>query len=365
MTHTVGYAATGPHSKLKPYEFERSVPKANEVEIEILNCGICHSDVHQARNEWHNTIFPCMPGHEIVGKVVAAGSAVKKFSVGDRVGVGCLIDSCQECSACMEGLEQLCERGCLATYNGNMKTPTKENNTFGGYSSRIVVRDDYVLSIPDSLSSAEAAPILCAGVTTYSPMKRWGVGPGKKVGVIGLGGLGQMAVKIAKAMGAEVTVITTSPKKHEDALLLGASRVILSESDEQMKSGEGTLDFILSTIPESHNANIYFPLLRHDGVLTIVGCIAPLLVPTDISKMIMERKTLATSLIGGIRETQEVLDFCAKHSIKPNIKVVPIDFVNSAFDDLADGRVDFRYVIDMSSMQQKHQAKGIFERLLS
>jgi uncharacterized zinc-type alcohol dehydrogenase-like protein len=363
MINAIGYAAKSSRDALKPYEFVRKDPAANEVQITISHCGICHSDVHQARNEWMNTVYPCMPGHEIVGTVAMIGSAVDKFKVGDLVGVGCIIDSCKECNSCLESLEQYCERGALATYNGNMQNPSKENNTFGGYSNTIVVREDFVLKIPENLDVASAGPILCAGVTTYSPLKYWKVGPEHKVGIIGLGGLGHMAVKIAVAMGAEVTVITTSKSKREDALSLGAKHTILSDSSDEMKKAEKSLDFILSTIPESHDVNPYLTLLKRDGVLTIVGCLAPLSKPIDMSPMLMGRKTLSTSLIGGIAETQEVLDFCSAHNISPNTKLIAVDQINEAFDEIDAGKVDYRYVIDMATLQGKHEDKSILGRL--
>lgn len=363
MIDAIGYAAKSSRDALKPHEFTRKDPAVNEVQIAISHCGICHSDVHQARNEWMNTVYPCMPGHEIVGTVEKIGSGVSKFKVGDSVGVGCLIDSCHECSACKEGLEQLCEKGALATYNGNMKTPTKENNTFGGYSNTIVVREDFVLRIPSNLDIAQVSPILCAGITTYSPLKRWNVGPQHKVGIIGLGGLGHMAVKLAVAMGAEVTVITTSKNKREDALSLGAKHTILSDSSDEMKKSENSLDFILSTIPESHDVNPYLTLLKRDGILTIVGCLTPLAKPLEMSPMLMGRKTLSTSLIGGIAETQEVLDFCSKHNILPNTKLISVDQINEAFDEIDAGKIDYRYVLDMATIQGKHEEKSLLGRL--
>lgn len=363
MINAIGYATKSAHASLKPYEFTREEPAINEVQIAISHCGICHSDVHQARNEWKNTVYPCMPGHEIIGTVEKIGSNVKKFKVGDTVGVGCMVDSCHECSACKEGLEQYCEKGFLATYNGNMRNPTKENNTFGGYSNGIVVREDFVLSIPQNIDPSDAGPILCAGVTTYSPLKHWKVGKGHKVGIVGLGGLGHMAVKIANAMGAEVTVISTSEDKREDAMTMGAKHMILSSDDAEMKSNESSLDFILSTIPQPHDVNPYTMLLKRDGVITIVGCIAPLTKPIDLSKMITDRRTLSTSLIGGIAETQEVLDFCSEHSIVPNTKLIPVDRINDAFDEIDRGEIDFRYVIDMSTIQAKHEEKSLAGKL--
>ncbi|MBC7660708.1 MAG: NAD(P)-dependent alcohol dehydrogenase [Chitinophagaceae bacterium] len=365
MIQAIGYATKSAHAALKPYEFTRPDPKANEVQIKITHCGICHSDVHQARNEWNNTLYPCMPGHEIIGRVEKTGSAVKKFKTGDIVGVGCMVDSCKECPSCKEGLEQYCEseKGFLATYNGNQRMPSPENHTYGGYSNLIVVREDFVLTIPQNLDPAAAGPILCAGVTTYSPLRHWGVKSGHKVGIIGLGGLGHMAVKLAKAMGAEVSVITTSKEKREDALALGAKEVILSDDNADMKKHKSSFDFILSTIPQPHDVNPYAELLKRDGVITIVGCIAPLTKPLDMSKLLMDRRSLGTSLIGGIKETQEVLDFCSKHNIQPNTRLVSVDKINEAFDEIDAGKIDFRYVIDMATLAEKHEDKSILGKI--
>jgi uncharacterized zinc-type alcohol dehydrogenase-like protein len=364
MVKIIGYAANNSHADLKPMNIERSEPANNEVEITILYCGVCHSDIHQARNEWKNTVYPCMPGHEIVGRVNRVGANVTKYKVNDLVGVGCMVDSCHQCESCQEGLEQYCKNGFLATYNGNMRTPKKENLTYGGFSSLIVVREDFVLKIPENLEPAAAAPLMCAGVTTFSPMRHWKVGKGTRVGIIGLGGLGHMAIKLAIALGAQVTLITTSENKVEDAHGLGAKNVIISANDEEMKKNKDTLDFILSTIPQSHDVNPYMSLLRRDGVLTIVGCIAPLKNALDLGKMIPDRKTLSSSLIGGIAETQEVLDFCGKHNIVSNIQIIPIDKINEAFKEIDAGHVDFRYVIDMSTLANKTPEKTLMEKIL-
>jgi alcohol dehydrogenase (NADP+) len=363
MVKIVGYAAKHSFSSLKPFSIERSEPTENEIQIEILFCGVCHSDVHQVRNEWHNTVYPCMPGHEIVGRVTKVGRKVTKFKLGDIAGVGCMVDSCHHCESCKEGLEQYCDNGFLGTYNGNMRTPSKDNLTFGGYSSAIVVREDFVLKIPANLDPASAAPLMCAGITTYSPMRHWKVGKNTKVGIIGLRGLGHMAVKLAVAMGADVTVITEKKEKAAHAKRLGAKNVIISTDKKEMESNSKTLDFILSTIPQTHDANPYIALLKRDGVLTIVGCIAPLKSALDLSKMIPDRKSLGTSLIGGIAETQEVLDFCSIHNIAPDIKIISIDQINDAFEQLNKGEIDFRYVIDMSSLKGKQEEKGILEML--
>ncbi len=365
MTQILGYAAHGAHSELKAMHIHRAPAAPNEVEIEILYCGVCHSDVHQAKNEWKNTIYPCMPGHEIVGRVRAVGADVAKFQIGDLVGVGCMVDSCHHCEACEEGLEQYCEEGFLATYNGNMRKPTEQNHTYGGYSESMNVREDFVLRIPDALDPRSAGPILCAGVTTYSPLKHWGVGPGSKVGVVGLGGLGHMAIKIAKALGAEVTAVTSSPEKVEDARKFGATHVILSTDEGAMKQHARSLDFILNIIPQPHDVNPFMPLLKRDGTLTVVGCIAPLTKPLDLSTVLIDRKSLGTSLIGSIAETQEVLDFCATHQIAPTIEVIDIDQINQAFETLDKGEMGHRYVIDMASLQGKKAEKpGIVDKVL-
>lgn len=350
----IGYAAAHSFSDLEPFEFELAAPKANEVQIKIEFCGVCHSDVHQIKNEWKNTLYPCLPGHEIIGHITQVGEAVSKYKVGDRVGVGCMVDSCHVCPSCQQGLEQYCEseQGFLATYNSYQRKPSKERHTFGGYSNTMVVREDFVLRIPDALDSASAAPLLCAGVTTFSPLKHWKVGPGSQVGVIGLGGLGQMAVKIAKALGADVTVITTSKEKAQTALSLGAHKVVLSTDEQDMRDNANSLEFILSTIPQPHDANVYFPLLKRDGVLTIVGCIAPLKAPLDLSKILIDRKSLGTSLIGGIAETQQVLEFCAEHGIRSDIELISVDELNEAVDRIDSGEIPFRYVIDMATLPE-------------
>jgi alcohol dehydrogenase (NADP+) len=304
-----------------------------------------------------------MPGHEIIGRIVAKGSAVTKFKVGDLAGVGCMVDSCHECASCREGLEQYCEKGFLATYNGNQRTPSEENHTYGGYSESIVVRDDFVLRIPANLEPSAAAPLLCAGVTTYSPMRHWKVGQGTNVGIVGFGGLGQMAVKLARALGSTVTVLTTHPEKKSDALKLGAARVIVSSDAAEMKRSARTLDFILSTIPQPHDANRFMPLLKRDGTYTVVGCIAPLKTPLDLSQMLIDRKSLGTSLIGGIAETQEVLDFCGKHNIVSEIKIISIDQLNDAFKQIDKGELDFRYVIDMSTLRGKTEDDSLASKV--
>ena len=370
MIAATGYAANHSFSKLKPIAIERDEPGANDVLIDVDYCGVCHSDIHQVKNEWSNTVYPCMPGHEIVGRVARVGALVTRHAVGDVVGVGCMIDSCRSCEPCTSGDEQYCEgpNGWLATYNGpflpKSKAATSDNmygrdNTFGGYSDKIVVRDDFVLKIPAGLSPAGAAPIACAGVTTYSPMKHWGVKAGDRVGVIGLGGLGHMAVKIARAMGAEVTVFTTSKDKRAEAERLGATHVEM-ETDakkamEQAAALPGRFDLILSTVPEKHDVNPYVVLLKRDATLVIVGALEPM-APVNNQQIAFHRRSVAGSLIGSIAETQEVLDFCAKHGIEPDIEIIPIQEINAAYKRVEDGEVHFRYVIDMASIAEDREA---------
>jgi uncharacterized zinc-type alcohol dehydrogenase-like protein len=349
-----GYGAKGSFfSKLHRMDFERQAPKEDEVLIDILYCGVCHSDLHQVKNDWGNTIYPCVPGHEIIGRIIATGGRVQKFKEGDIVGVGCMIDSCGACTSCEEGLEQYCEgpRGWTATYNGPMKPDG--TNTFGGYSNNLVVKESFVLRIPDSLDVKRAAPILCAGITTYSPLRHWKVGHGDKVAVVGLGGLGHMGVKLAKAMGAEVTVITTSKEKKKEAEELGADEVLFSEDENAMGAKELHFNFILITIPDPFDINPYIMLLKRDGALVTVGMLGNYKKGTDNSEVAFHRRTVSGSLIGGIAETQEVLDFCAQHSIQPDVEVIKIQDINDAFERMQKGEVRFRYVIDMQSLKEE------------
>lgn len=362
MPKSIGYAAKHSFSRLKPMEFEREDAKADEVEIEILYCGVCHSDIHQVKNEWSNTVYPCMPGHEIVGRVTKVGSSVTRHAVGDLVGVGCLIDSCGKCEPCTHDEENYCEspNGPLATYNGPMVAESEagtniygRDNTFGGYSNNVVVREDFVLKIPAGLKPEEAAPILCAGVTTYSPLRHWKVKAGDKVGVVGLGGLGHMAVKLARGLGAQVTVFTTSKDKQDDARKLGAD-VVLETDKDALKALERSFDFILSTVPEKHDINPFVALLKRDSTLCIVGALEPM-AGVDNSQAAFHRRSVAGSLIGGIAETQEVLDFCADKGIAPEIQIIPIQDINKAFSRVEKGDVRFRYVIDMASLRQEQE----------
>ncbi len=354
MSHAIGYAAKDSASPLALIRFERAEPKENEIEIDILYCGVCHSDLHQARNEWKNTIYPCLPGHEIIGRVSRVGAGVRRFKAGDLAGVGCMVDSCQTCPNCEEGLEQYCDKGATLTYNGPM-TPDG-SNTFGGYANLIVLREDFALHIPEKLDPRSAAPLLCAGITTYSPLRHWKIGKGHKVGVIGLGGLGHMAIQFASAMGAEVTLITTSPGKEHDAKKLGAKDALLSNDKEAMKKQAGRFDYILNTIPNEHDVMPYIALLKRDGMLTIVGCVVPLSSAPDMSQFIFKRRSLSGSLIGGIAETQEMLDFCAEKNIKPLIEMIPIQQINEAYDRMVKGDVHYRFVIDMASLKEEMKA---------
>ncbi|MEK2689643.1 NAD(P)-dependent alcohol dehydrogenase [Bdellovibrio sp. GT3] len=346
MIKAKAFAAPSAKAPLAPFSFERRELRDNDVHIEIHYCGVCHSDVHQVRDEWGKGMFPMVPGHEIVGKVTAVGSKVKKFNVGDLAGVGCMVDSCLDCASCKEGLEQFCERGFVGTYNSKEKDGTP---TFGGYSTSIVTREEFCLSIPKNLDLAAAAPLLCAGITTYSPLRHWNVTKGQKVGVVGLGGLGHMAVKLANAMGANVAVFTTSPSKVDDAKRLGAHEVIISKDMEQMKAHMGSFDFIIDTVSAPHDYNLYLSMLRRDGNMVLVGL--PDTPPTlAAGALIMGRRKLGGSLIGGIQETQEMLDFCAKHGIVSDIEMIPAQKINEAYERMIKSDVKYRFVIDMKSL---------------
>ena len=333
---------------LKLLSIPRREVTPHDVEIEILFCGICHSDLHTARNEWHGTVYPAVLGHEIVGKVTRVGAEVSKFNAGDLAGVGCMVDSCRTCPSCREGLEQYCDKGNIQTYNGADRHLGMQ--TFGGYSENIVVDEHFALRIPGNLDLAATAPLLCAGITTYSPLKHWGIGPGKKVGVVGIGGLGHMGVKLAKAMGADVVVFTTSTAKISDAERLGADEVVLSTDAGQMKQQQNSLDFILDTVSASHDINAYLSLLKRDGTLTLVGAPEHPL-PVAAFSVIPARKSLAGSTIGGIAETQEMLDFCGKHGITSDIELIDIQQINEAYERLLRGDVHYRFVIDMASLK--------------
>ncbi|MFT3990221.1 MAG: NAD(P)-dependent alcohol dehydrogenase [Luteolibacter sp.] len=348
MTPALGYASKSATDSLKPFNFERRDPTARDVEIEILFCGVCHSDLHQARNEWQNTVFPCVPGHEIVGRVTRVGSYVSKFKVGDLAAVGCMVDSCQECPNCKAHLEQFCEKGATFTYNGADKHTG--GHTFGGYSNSIVVDESFVLKVPEHLDLAATAPLLCAGITTYSPIKRWGIKKGDKVGIVGLGGLGHMALKFAHAFGAHTVLFTTSPGKTEDAKRLGADEVVISRNPEEMKQHIGSFDFIIDAVSADHDINAYLELLKLDGTLTLVGAPEKPL-PVSSFNLIFGRKILTGSLIGGIRETQEMLDFCGEHNITSDIEMIDIQNIEKAYARLLKSDVKYRFVIDMKSLK--------------
>jgi len=346
---TKSYAANAATSPLAPFSFDRRDPGERDVQIEILFCGVCHSDVHTVRNEWHGTTYPCVPGHEIIGRVIKVGAKVEKFKAGDIAGVGCLVDSCRVCESCKDDLEQFCEKGAIFTYN----SPDKHNGglTYGGYSESIVVDEAFVLQVPKNLDLAATAPLLCAGITTYSPLRHHGVTPGQKVGVVGLGGLGHMGVKLAKAMGAHVVVFTTSLNKVEDALRLGADEVVHSKDEAAMKKHLNSCHFILDTVAAKHDINAYLVILRRDGNLTQVGVPSePLAV--DVSNLIFGRRNFSGSLIGGLKETQEMLDFCGQHNITSDIELIPIQKINEAYDRLVKSDVKYRFVIDMASLKQ-------------
>ena len=358
MTFTTrAYGATGTilvGKHLEEMEVEREQPKDDEVTIEVLYCGVCHSDIHQVENDWKNTIYPCVPGHEIIGRITETGAALTDFKTGDIVGVGCMIDSCQHCKPCADGEEQFCQGsvGPTMTYNGYFKPADKKFNTFGGYSTHIVANKKFLLRIPEKLDIAAAAPILCAGVTTYSPLKHWNVKAGDKVGIVGIGGLGHMAVMLAKAMGAKVTAITTKEEKRKAALALGADDVLVSEDKDEMKAYETMFDFILVTIPDPFDINPYICLLNVRGSLVTVGLLGPYKVPTNNMEVAKLGRSIGGSLIGGIRETQEVLDFCAEHNILPQVQMINIEDINDAFDKVKNEEVRFRYVIDMKSLKE-------------
>ena len=348
MFACTGYAAQAADAKLAPFSFERRDPGPRDIQIDILFCGVCHSDIHTARSEWGPSLYPVVPGHEIVGRVAAIGAEVDGFKVGDLAAVGCMVDSCQDCSNCRDGLEQYCENGFTGTYNSpDRKTPGL--HTFGGYTRTIVVDRNFVLRVPESLDLAAVAPLLCAGITTYSPLRHWKVGSGTVVGIVGLGGLGHMGLKLARAMGAEVTLFTTSPGKAEDARRLGASHVVLSRDPEAMAAQHGRFDFILDCVSAQHDINAYLQLLRRDGALVQVGAPSDPL-PVAVFSLIMGRRTFAGSLIGGIAETQEMLDFCAEHGIVSDIEIIPMDRINEAYDRVLASDVKYRFVIDMASL---------------
>jgi uncharacterized zinc-type alcohol dehydrogenase-like protein len=345
---TKAYAVTSPTSPVAPFSFERREPRERDVVLEISHCGVCHSDLHQARNEWNTSIYPMVPGHEIVGKVTRVGAKVTKFAAGDTAAVGCMIDSCRTCASCKAGLEQYCEVGFVGTYNAYEKG-TKDI-AFGGYAERIVVDEAFALKVSPRLDPARVAPLLCAGITTYSPLRHWKVGRGQRIGVVGLGGLGHMAVKFGKAFGAEVVVFTTSPGKKNDALALGAHEVVVSKDATAMAAQAGRFDFVLDTVSAPHDYNATVELLKRDGALAIVG--APP-TPAEILGfgLIMKRRSIGGSLIGGIAETQEMLDFCAEREIVADVEVIPMAKINEAYERMLRNDVKYRFVIDIGTLR--------------
>ena len=344
---TIGYAAHSSTTPLAPFDFERRELRADDVAMEILYCGVCHSDLHMARNDWGGTVYPVVPGHEIIGRVIAVGPDVTRYQIGDHVAVGCLVDSCGDCDQCHHGEEQFCRHGHTDTYNA----PDRVTGalTYGGYSKHLIVSEAFALSVPAGLDIAKAAPLLCAGITTYSPLRTWNVGPGSRVGILGLGGLGHMGVKLASALGAHVTVISRDIAKQADALALGADAFLLSSDADAMAQAADAFDLIIDTVPVAHDLNPYLPLLDIDGTICLVGQLGP--VPELITvPLVLGRRRIAGSLIGGIAETQEMLDFCGRKNILPEVEIIPIDQINEAFDRMERADVRYRFVIDMASL---------------
>jgi uncharacterized zinc-type alcohol dehydrogenase-like protein len=345
------YSSQTPTSGLAPGKIQRRAPRPQDIQIEILYCGVCHSDLHQVRNEWESimpTVYPCVPGHEIVGRVVKAGSAVKKFKEGDIAAVGCMVDSCGVCASCRAGVEQFCEN--MATFTYNSEDKQLGGVTYGGYSESIVVTEAFALKVPKQLDPAATAPLLCAGITTYSPLRHWKVKKGQKVGIVGLGGLGHMGLKFAHAFGAHVILFTTSPGKTQDALRLGADEVVISKNEAEVQKHLASFDFILDTVSAQHDLNAYIDLLKLDGTLTLVG-VPPNPSPVKGFGLLAKRRQLAGSAIGGIRETQEMLDFCAEHGLAADIELIKIQQINQAYERLLRSDVKYRFVIDMASLK--------------
>ncbi|WP_161131018.1 NAD(P)-dependent alcohol dehydrogenase [Dickeya fangzhongdai] len=344
----LGYAAQSPTAPLAPFHFTRRTPRPDDVVVEVLYCGVCHSDLHQARNDWGFSHYPLVPGHEIIGRVTAVGAGVTKFKPDDLVGIGCMVDSCRECQPCKQGLEQYCDEGNVQTYNGVDRHDHQP--TYGGYSQQIVASQDFVLRIPASMDLKSAAPLLCAGITTWSPLRHWNVGKGSKVAVVGLGGLGHMAIKLAHALGAEVTLFTRSPGKEADARRLGADRVVLSTSASQMETVKGQFELIIDTVPYEHDINPYMPTLTVDGTLVFVGLLGDINPMLSTVSMILGRRSVAGSCIGGIAETQEMLDFCGEHGITSDVEMIDIQNINAAYERMLKSDVKYRFVIDMASL---------------
>lgn len=349
MANAKGYAAQNETSGLAPISFDRRTPRPDDVSIEIDYCGVCHTDIHFVQNDWGVTEYPVVPGHEIIGRVTAVGSDVKNFKEGDVVGVGCMVDSCRSCKACEAGLEQYCLEGMTATYNGEDRHDG--TITFGGYSDKVVVSERFVVKVPEKLDPAAAAPILCAGITTYSPLRHYGVKAGDKVGVIGMGGLGHMGVKFAKALGAEVTIFTRSESKVGEAKKQGADHVVISTDESQMEAAAESFDFMLDTVPVQHDLNPYLNCLKFDGTHIIVGLLEPVDPALEAGNLVFKRRVLAGSLIGGMPETQEVLDFCAEHDISCDIEMLDMKNINAAYERMKKGDVKYRFVIDMKTLK--------------
>lgn len=344
----LGFAAQSATDALAPFHFERRDPRPDDVTIEILYCGVCHSDLHMARNDWGWSTFPLVPGHEIIGRVVQVGPEVSRFQIGDKVGIGCMVDSCQHCSPCQHGMEQYCEAGNTMTYGS--KDRHDGRMTYGGYSEKIVATEKFVVKVPEQLDAAGAAPLLCAGITTWSPLRHWQVGPGSKVAIVGLGGLGHMGIKLAKALGAEVTLLTRSPGKEADARQLGADHVVLSTDAAQMKSVRNRFDLIIDTVPYQHDLNPYLPTLTLNGTLVLVGLLGDIQPALSSVPLILGRKSVAGSVIGGIAETQEMLDFCGQHGITAEIEVIRMQDINTAYARMLKSAVKYRFVIDMATL---------------
>ncbi|GAA0826283.1 MULTISPECIES: NAD(P)-dependent alcohol dehydrogenase [Marinomonas] len=350
MSQAKAYAARSATSPLAPFTFERRALRDNDVNIDILYCGVCHSDIHVAESDWGPSEYPVVPGHEIIGRVTEIGSRVSKYKVGDLVGVGCMVDSCQTCPSCQQNLEQYCDAGIKGTYGARDMIDGSLNH--GGYSDHIIVREEFVLSIPEALDISKAAPLLCAGITTYSPLRHNGVKAGDKVGVIGMGGLGHMGVKFAKALGAEVTIFTRSESKVSEAKQQGADHVIVSTDDAQMQAAASSFDYLLDTIPVQHDLNPYLNVLKVDGTHILVGLIEPIEPALHTANLILKRRVLTGSLIGGIAETQEVLDFCAEHNIECDAEMIKIQDINEAYQRMKKGDVKYRFIIDMKSLKE-------------
>jgi len=351
MSQAHAYAAFNATSPFGPFDFERREVGPQDVQFEILYCGVCHSDIHTARSEWPGTVYPVVPGHEMVGKVTKVGNQVKSFKVGDLAGVGCMVDSCRTCPSCQESLEQYCETGgTVFTYNAPDKHMPGQM-TYGGYSTQIVVDEKFVLKISPKLNLAATAPLLCAGITTYSPLRHWKVGKGQKVGIVGLGGLGHMGVKFSHAFGAHTVLFTTSPDKAEDGRRLGASEVVISKNDAEMQKHLNSFDFILNTVAASHNLDAYTALLKRDGVMCLVGAPEHAHPSPSVMNLIFKRRQIAGSLIGGVKETQEMLDFCAEKNIVSDIEIIPIQKIDQAYERMLKGDVKYRFVIDSASLK--------------